>query len=104
MRLSSKEIKAIRSAFSTHLDAIPYQLYLFGSRTDKNKKGGDIDLLVIVPSESKQMVIELKGKIRNQIFNFIPEQKIDITVATKAELRTDPFLKEIAPKALPLGH
>jgi len=104
MRLSPKEIKAITKAFSECLFDIPYDLYLFGSRADDTKKGGDIDLLVVVPESSKTSTVELKGKIRNQIFTKLDEQKIDITVATKEELRTDSFLQAIAPKALLLAE
>jgi hypothetical protein len=104
MRLSSKEIKAIIDAFSNCLLDIPYTLYLFGSRTDDTKKGGDIDLLVVVPVTAKTATVGLKGQIRSQIFTRLEEQKIDITVATSEELRTDSFLQAIVPKAILLSE
>jgi hypothetical protein len=104
MRLSPKEIKAITNAFADCLPGIPYALYLFGSRADDSKKGGDIDLLVVVPNLSKASTIELKGKIRNQIFTKLDEQKIDITVATQEEVLTDSFLQTIVPNALLLSE
>ena len=73
MRLSKQQVSGIKKAFSNHLT--DYELRLFGSRTDDNKKGGDIDLLVLTRDK-----IELKQKwqIRRDIENAIGEQKIDI--------------------------
>ena len=95
MRLSLKEIQALKSSFTECLEAIPFKLYLFGSRLDDLKKGGDIDLLVVVNLDNKSKVVDLKNKIRATIFKFIPEQKIDITVSTEDQLSTDIFLKNI---------
>lgn len=74
MRLSNKEIEAIKSVvmeFDTNAE-----VKLFGSRTDDTKKGGDIDLLVISNkisfSDKISILIRLKEKIG--------EQKIDILV------------------------
>lgn len=45
MRLDPKEIETLKSSLK-ELDRNA-KIYLFGSRIDDNKKGGDIDLLVI---------------------------------------------------------
>ncbi|MFZ4404106.1 MAG: nucleotidyltransferase domain-containing protein [Pseudobdellovibrionaceae bacterium] len=95
MRLNPKEISAITTSFRECLKGFSFKLYLFGSRIDDNKKGGDIDLLVVVGTEEKAKTVDLKSKIRLRIFDFIPEQKIDITVATESELSSDVFLKNI---------
>jgi predicted nucleotidyltransferase len=100
MRLSTKEVTSITAAFKICLGNMDYQLYLFGSRTDDSKKGGDIDLLVVVPLSEKQNVVNMKSKIRNEIFKNIPEQKIDITAATAAELKTDEFLESVFEHAI----
>ncbi len=99
MRLSNKEIAAIKYAFQNTL-TMPFSLYLFGSRTDDLKKGGDIDLLILVDTEYKQIVAELKSRIRLQIFEKIPEQRIDMTVATWDESNNDPFLCDIMPDTI----
>lgn len=95
MRLSTKEVHAITNAFAVCIDAVPYTLYLFGSRADDTKKGGDIDLLVVVPLGAKENIVNLKNSIRSRIFEKIPEQKIDITVSTPEELSHDIFLASI---------
>ena len=100
MRLSPKEIQALTSSFNNCLFEIEFKLYLFGSRVDDTKKGGDIDLLVVVKPENKSSVVNLKSKIRKSIFTLIPEQKIDITVASDDELKSDVFLSEVIKKAI----
>ncbi|MEA2018665.1 MAG: nucleotidyltransferase domain-containing protein, partial [Campylobacterota bacterium] len=44
MRLTHKEIKAITSSFKEIFKS--GKIYLFGSRVDDSKKGGDIDLYI----------------------------------------------------------
>ncbi|MBC7464502.1 MAG: nucleotidyltransferase domain-containing protein [Bdellovibrio sp.] len=100
MRLNPKEVNAIVQAFADCLSPITYKLYLFGSRADDNKKGGDIDLLVVVANEFKSDVAQKKTTIRSRIFDSIDEQKIDITVATEDETLKDPFLSTIFPTAI----
>ncbi len=97
MRLSHKVLNAITDSFK-QVVLVPFELYLFGSRTDDSKKGGDIDLLVV--TKHKDDVVKLKSAIRKKIFEHIPEQKIDITVATSVEISTDEFLKTIFPSAI----
>ncbi|MDF1795402.1 MAG: nucleotidyltransferase domain-containing protein [Coxiellaceae bacterium] len=75
MRLSDHEIQAIKQAVAA-VDATAV-VYLFGSRTDLNKKGGDIDLLVL----SDSVDIMGKIKIRRLIVDQIGDQKIDILVS-----------------------
>lgn len=56
------------------------EVYLFGSRVDDNKKGGDIDLLVAVDKDSCD--IELKKiKTVTGIQFAIGDQKIDLVVS-----------------------
>lgn len=75
MRLTGQEIHVIKSTILT-LD--PHaKVYLFGSRTDDSKRGGDIDLLVISDCLSDQD----KTKIRIPLYERLGEQKIDIVFA-----------------------
>lgn len=100
MRLSPKEKKAIIESFDLIFHDLNFELFLFGSRTDDNKKGGDIDLLVVVQSEFKSHFIANKTKVLLKIFESIDEQKIDITVATPSELLSDTFLNSISTEKL----
>ncbi len=84
MRLTDRERNTIVSAVH-HYDA-QAQVYLFGSRVDDAKRGGDIDLLVrsasIGPAERR--------RIRRTICDAIGEQKIDILIAADLD---DPFTR-----------
>ena len=57
------------------------QIFLFGSRTDDFKKGGDIDILV----QSDEIGLLEIVKIKSTIFKHIPEQKIDFLVSKSNE-------------------
>lgn len=72
MRLKELEINAIKNAVREFDEDA--KIYLYGSRTDDSKKGGDIDLLII----SDKIKTKEVRKIRLKIFDIIGEQKIDI--------------------------
>jgi predicted nucleotidyltransferase len=84
MRLKDSEITAIKESI-TKFDA-DAQVYLFGSRVDDNKRGGDIDILII----SSTIGSVEKRKIRTMICDRIGEQKIDIVITPDI---TKPFVK-----------
>ncbi|ACO03481.1 MAG TPA: nucleotidyltransferase domain-containing protein [Persephonella sp.] len=66
VRLSEEEIKAIKET-AKEIFGEKTKVYLFGSRTDIHKKGGDIDIL-IVPKEKKDLFkkkIKLSSKLEN---------------------------------------
>ncbi len=72
MRLSNLEKKSI-------IDTILYhdpeaEIYLYGSRCDDKKRGGDIDIAIV----SDEITKSEKSKIRLTLYNLIGEQKIDI--------------------------
>ena len=72
MRLKEYEIEAMKSAVKKYDENA--QVYLFGSRTDNAKRGGDIDILILSDKIKNKEV----RKIRLEIFDLIGEQKIDI--------------------------
>ena len=85
MRLKSSEVSAIRS---TILKLDPgANIFLFGSRVDDAKKGGDIDLLII---SGRLAGSKDKRAIKTELFALIGEQKIDILIAADD---SDPFVK-----------
>lgn len=84
MRLKDNQIEAIKTSILT---ADPQaEIYLFGSRVDPQKKGGDIDLLVI----SQILEFTDKMKILSSICKQIGDQKIDLVFAKNTD---DPFVE-----------
>jgi predicted nucleotidyltransferase len=51
------------------------KIYLFGSRADDNKKGGDIDILIL---SKKKLTFEQKVAIKWGFFKKFGEQKLDL--------------------------
>jgi predicted nucleotidyltransferase len=84
MRLKDYEQAAILSTVKS-LDSNAV-VYLFGSRVDDNKKGGDIDLLVL----SDRLTRDDKRAIKMKLYDLIGEQKIDLVLAADD---SDPFVK-----------
>ncbi len=94
MRLTSKELESIKNIVREELKA-PYELKLFGSRVDENKRGGDIDLLIICSCENFNDNRARKYEILNKIYASIGDQKIDILFTTKEILEKDVFLSSL---------
>jgi predicted nucleotidyltransferase len=94
MRLKEEEIQTLKNTLK--LLSEDARLYLFGSRVDDSKKGGDIDLLVISDKLSKKDI----RKLRLDFFSKFGEQKIDI-VLDDGSFST-PFVKIIFQKAVEL--
>lgn len=85
MRLKPEEINAIKSTIH-NLDR-EATVFLFGSRVDDAKKGGDIDLLVL---SCKLSGGDAKRAIKKELYRLIGEQKIDIVLASDD---ADPFVQ-----------
>jgi predicted nucleotidyltransferase len=91
MRISEQEKKAIIDAIiNTDPGA---KIWLFGSRTDDNKKGGDIDIGVL------SSTIDVMGEIaiKQNICDEIGEQKIDLVVSKDGE---QAFFKFVVTKGI----
>lgn len=87
MRLNDEELQKIKSVISSFLKDREGELRLYGSRVDDHKRGGDIDLVLIVPEiypdfSSFEVVARLKEKIG--------DRRIDFTVLHRAKT-SDPF-------------
>lgn len=94
MRLTNAERETLKSAIQTFDENA--QVFLFGSRVDDSKKGGDIDVLIF----SKQLTKHALRKIKRQFCDKFGEQKIDL-VLDSGELET-PFVRMIFPTAVSL--
>jgi predicted nucleotidyltransferase len=94
MRLSTEEIILLKDNLAMLSEDA--KIYLFGSRVDDFKKGGDIDLLIVSKKLDKKDI----RLIRIAFFKKFGEQKIDIIV-DNGEF-SDPFHKIILQKAVQL--
>ena len=94
MRLSTNEVETLkRSLLNISDDA---KMYLFGSRIDDSKKGGDIDILILSDKLTKRDI----RKIRIDFFKKFGEQKLDI-VLDKTNIQKI-FTKQILKQAIEL--
>jgi len=94
MRLSIQEISLLKKTLKNLSNDA--SLYLFGSRVDDKKRGGDIDLLVVSKNFTKQQL----RKFRIEFFKEFGEQKLDIIVDDGSF--KNPFHKLIYQKAIRL--
>jgi len=81
MRLTHSEQKIIKKYFKDIFNK--GQLYLFGSRVDDNKKGGDIDLYIISNEDnlSTEMLFNKKLEFLSKLQLALGEQKIDLIIS-----------------------
>ncbi|MFH1562438.1 MAG: nucleotidyltransferase domain-containing protein [Nitrospirota bacterium] len=80
MRISHEQIDILKKEIIAVLpDAI---VYLFGSRADDNKKGGDIDIMIL---SNRKISWKEKAMIKWHYFGKFGEQKLDIISSTFKE-------------------
>jgi len=74
MRLKEAEIRAIKDSF----DAVYHEgsVYLFGSRTDDSKRGGDIDLFIEIKDGTDLFAKKIRFLAR--LKRHIGDQRIDV--------------------------
>ena len=83
MRLSEAEKKAIKQAVHKHFGP-EAQVYVFGSRVDDSKRGGDVDLYVETELAGEELV---QGKLRamSDMQRSMGERKIDIITGSSLQ-------------------
>lgn len=79
VRLPQSTISAICTAFRESFLEEDH-LWLFGSRADLSKRGGDIDLYVESSIKDPQQIIKSKSTFLTKLYMTIGEQKIDVVV------------------------
>lgn len=91
VRLDIDEEHALRAALQS---TGATEAYLFGSRTDPHRRGGDIDVLVF----SEKPPFELSRRIAT-LFFMRCEEKIDVVVMDPEDLTTEQqaFLSTLQP-------
>lgn len=75
MRLQTKELNIIRQV-AKEIYGSNVKVYLFGSRTDDSKRGGDIDLLVRTPQQKQGVLSRIRMIAR--LKELLGDQKIDV--------------------------
>ena len=76
MRLSKKDIAAIENGINES-PFVPqcYEIYLFGSRADNKKLGGDIDLMMIVDDSELESLETLRHRLTTAASKYLDDQK-----------------------------
>lgn len=78
IRITAYEQKMIKSLVKKHFGG-DADVYVFGSRVDENKKGGDIDLYITAEMPPPE-IVRSKISLLVDLEKTIGEQKIDIVV------------------------
>ena len=104
MRLQPKEVNAIalaaRDAFTPGT-----AVFLFGSRVDDNKRGGDIDLLVEVPEAMPPAeLVRRHTRFVSRIYRLLDEQRIDVVIATRGQQDARPVVAAAKREGLHLAQ
>ena len=88
MRLDKEQKAALEKA----IENVNGEVYLFGSRVDDNKRGGDIDILIFSEKDAYKLSRQVSVK-----FFMECEEKIDVTVMNPNKLtrEQEAFLKVI---------
>src|SRR5471030_2196758 len=79
MRLTEKELTIIRKTFQEYFSSSDH-LWLFGSRVDDSKKGGDIDFYIETMESDTGIAISKRLKFVVALYMSIGDQKIDVVL------------------------
>jgi hypothetical protein len=80
VRLDAEESAALKHAVCD----VPGEVWLFGSRTDLSRRGGDVDILVL----TDQPALETSRTIATRFFSRC-EEKIDVIVFDPAHMSSE---------------
>ncbi|MCK9367465.1 MAG: nucleotidyltransferase domain-containing protein [Metallibacterium scheffleri] len=78
MRLTPEQVAIIRSAAAEVFGA-DARVWLFGSRVDDSKRGGDIDLY-LETAQTSASVVQRQARLWSLLQQRLGEQRIDIVV------------------------
>ena len=97
MRLSEDQANAIMEIMSKELVVRPFEVFLYGSRIEDEKKGGDIDLFVLQATswsmEDQKKIFRILALLKSH--KHIGDRKINLSLISEAEKTSDPFWKTI---------
>lgn len=102
MRISESDRQKILNTLKLYL-AKTAVVYLFGSRVDDKKRGGDLDLLILTHNDIQAKTLQMKKHfIVAALKDQLGDQKIDVLIRAKSDLNQDIFLQDIFEQAIPL--
>lgn len=93
-RISDAELMEIKNSFTESFGSKD-KLWIFGSRADLKKKGGDLDFYVETQEEDVSIALENKNAFIKRLWSKLGEQKIDV-VLNIVELKHHLPIYEIA--------
>ena len=79
MRLTADQHSTIRSAVAETFGGAA-SVWLFGSRVDDNKRGGDIDLLIETSQTNVSEIVKAELALLTKLKMKLGEQQIDVLV------------------------
>ena len=83
MRLTAFEQENIKLYVRKHFGRNA-DVYIFGSRVDNNRKGGDIDLYITTDMSASEIIRE-KISLLVELENALGEQKIDVVINNRTK-------------------
>ena len=102
MRITPEEKEVFITSLSPYISGAA-ELFLFGSRTNDNERGGDMDLLMVVDNDAnKSKLATHKIDILVDMKTRLGDQKIDLLLTTKVGITESAFLQTILPTAVSL--
>lgn len=100
MRLNPNEIAALVRGLEPFVKEGPAKLYLHGSRVKDHLKGGDIDLLLLLPDKKVQAALSDKYKFLASLKKEIGDRRIDLTIGSLGKKSQETFIVEVLKKAV----
>lgn len=79
MRMTQAQIAAIRQTVA-EVFGEQAEVWLFGSRVDDSKRGGDIDLLIRPDRASADQILARKIRLLGKLERVLGERKIDVLI------------------------
>jgi len=86
MRLTQAQVEAIRNS-AKEVFGEGAKVWLFGSRVDDAKRGGDIDLLVRPTESHVSTPLISKMRFLNMLEASLGERKMDVVIVTPIDTR-----------------
>ncbi|MEJ5284140.1 MAG: nucleotidyltransferase domain-containing protein [Brevinematia bacterium] len=82
IRLSEEQVKIIKEVIKK-VTGCECKTYLFGSRVDIKSKGGDIDLLILLPEGlSDEKLSQIKFSLLKEFYKNLGERQIDLLLVS----------------------